>query len=335
VSDPVLHIVVLTPVLDDWVSAQETLKRLDSAFAGQAVTLSVLLVDDGSTEIPASDFGQGPYARLQSVDVLRLKKNLGHQRALAVGLSHIAAKVSCDAVIIMDGDGEDEPTDAVRLIERLRELNRREVPLHPIIFAERTRRTESLMFRLSYLVYRVLHYLLTGRGIRFGNFSIVPQARLGALTTEPMLWNHYAASVAGSKLPFATIPSQRGRRIAGKSRLNYVSLVIHGLSALSCYSEIIGVRLLLISSFLFTLSLIGFVVTITLRLATNLPMQGWSSLFAGILIILLLQVVTLASNFTLQIISARSTQPFLPARDYVWFIDGVKSVFSRPARIGF
>jgi len=323
------HIVVLAPVLDDWISAREVLQKLDTAFVASASTLSVLIVDDGSAEAPPLDFGQGTYTKLQAIDVLKLKKNLGHQRAIAVGLCHISNNIPCDAVVVMDGDGEDDPKDAVRLADRLSELNHKKNPADPIIFAERTRRSESPVFRLGYLGYRMLHYLLTGRGIRFGNFSIVPHSKLGALTTEPMLWNHYAASVAGSKLSFTTIPSHRGARISGKSHLNYVNLVIHGLSALSCYNEIIGVRLLLISSFLFVLSLFGLVATLTLHFATQLPIPGWTSVFAGLLIIFLLQVITLASNFTLQIISARSAQPFLPARDYVWYVSGVKSYFNR------
>ena len=324
-----MHIVVLTPVLDDWVSAQEVLKRLDAACTGKAFSLSVLIVNDGSVEPPPADFGRGPYAFLQQIDVLQLKKNLGHQRAIAVGLCHIADKLSCDAVLVMDADGEDDPAVAVQLIERLTSLAEKKAPGVPIIFAERTRRSESFAFRIGYFGYRTLHYLLTGRGIRFGNFSIIPQAHLKALTTEPMLWNHYAASVAGSRLPYTTIPSHRGQRIAGHSRLNFVSLVTHGLAALSCYSEIIGVRLVLISSFLFVVSLLGIAITVTLRLATNLPMAGWTSLFSGLLMILLLQIITLGSIFTMQIISARSIQPFLPIRDYVWYVDRITSYFQR------
>src|SRR5271154_95735 len=100
-----------------------------------------------------------------------------------------------------------------------------------------------------------------------------------------MLWNHSAASVAASRLPIATIPSHRGARIAGKSHQSFVKLVIHGLSALSCYNEMIGVRLLLFSSVLFAVSLLGIVVTLGLRLMTDLPIPGWTSMFAGLLII--------------------------------------------------
>jgi glycosyltransferase involved in cell wall biosynthesis len=318
------------PVLNDWPSAQVVLLRLDSAFAGRGDTLSVLLVDDGSTEMPPPDFAEGPYDALKTVEVLSLKKNLGHQRALAVGLCRITEKIPCDAVLVMDSDGEDEPADAARLAEKLSELNR-ETSLAPIIFAERTRRSETLVFRIGYGAYRLLHYLLTGRGIRFGNFSIIPQARLGAVTTEPMLWNHYAASVAGSRLPYTTIPSHRGQRIAGRSRLRFLSLIVHGLSALSCYNEIIGVRLLIVSSFFFVVTLLAIAGLLFLRLGTDLPIPGWTSVVAGLLIIFLVQVITLASNFTMQIISARSAQPFLPLRDYVWYVEGTRPYYNQSA----
>jgi len=110
-----------------------------------------------------------------------------------------------------------------------------------------------------------------------------------------------------------------------------VQLVIHGLSALSCYNEIIGVRLLMMSSFLFGLSLLAVVGIIALKLTTQIPMLGWTSLFVGLLIVFLFQVITLASNFTMQIIGARSLQPFLPRRDYIWYVEGLKRCFSRDA----
>ncbi|MEI9998505.1 MAG: glycosyltransferase [Verrucomicrobiota bacterium] len=325
-----MQIVVLTPVLDDWIAARELLSRLDAAFAATDDAVSVLIVDDGSSEKTPPDFAAKPYARLGDVAILRLKKNLGHQRAIAIGLCHVAEKMPCDAVLIMDGDGEDQAADAVRLADALRAETARNPATPGIIFAERTRRTESAVFRLGYFGYRVLHWLLTGRGIRFGNFSIVPRARLDGLTVEPMLWNHYAAAVVASYQPYATIPTTRGTRFAGRSRLGLVKLVVHGLSALSCYSDIIGVRLLFVSLVLLGLSVGLIIALIALRLATHVAIPGWTSLTLGLAVIFLLQVVTFASNFTLQIVTARSAQPFLPARDYPWYVGRVERCPLRP-----
>jgi hypothetical protein len=320
-----MDVLILLPVLDDWISVEELLKRIDSAFAASTHSVAVLLVDDGSTMAVPAAFASGPYQKLSEVGVLELKKNLGNQRALAVGLCHLAVKRTCEVIVIMDGDGEDEPADALRLLARLESL-----PQASVVFAERTRRSESLLFRSCYLAYRLLHFVLTGRRIRVGNFSAIPVSLLPALTIEPMLWNHFAASIVRSRLRVETVPTQRGVRIDGKSRLPFVGLVIHGLSALACYNETIGVRIFLALSGLSFLALLGLIAIVGLKLFTSLAIPGWSSILVVLIIVLLLQVAGLVSNFVMQAISTRSMQPFLPIRDYAWFISGEKRLY--PAR---
>jgi len=319
-----VHLVVLIPILNDWVSVAEVITGLDAAFAASPDSISILMVDDGSTIPPPAPFG--PYQKLRDIAVLKLKKNVGHQRAIAVGLCYIAEKLKCDAVLIMDGDGQDVPADAARLVERLKQL-----PAPTAVFAERARRSESLAFRVCYGVYQLLHLLLTGLGIHVGNFSVLPAAYLDRLAIEPMPWNHYAAPVLRSRIPVDRIPTARGARLQGQSRLNFVALVVHGLSALACYGEIIGVRLILLSGVLFAFGLLDLAALIGIKVFTQLAIPGWTSLFLGLVLVVILQVATLVSNFTMQIISLRSAQPFLPARDYHWFAAGLTTLWSQPA----
>ena len=243
-----------------------------------------------------------------------------------MGLCYIAEKIKCDAVVIMDGDGQDLPSDAARLVERMKQLAG-----PTAVFAERTRRSESLAFRFSYAVYKLLHLVSTGLGIQVGNFSVLPAAYLDRLAVEPMLWNHYAASAMRARVTIDRIPTQRGRRIQGQSRLNFVGLVVHGLSALACYGKIIGVRLIMVSGVFFALGLLGLAALIAIKLFTNLAVPGWTSIFLGLTLVVILQLATLVSNFTMQIISQRSAQPFLPARDYGWFVAGCATLYKKTA----
>jgi glycosyltransferase involved in cell wall biosynthesis len=319
-----VHLEVLIPIFNDWVSVEEVIKGLDRAFAASPDSVAVLLVDDGSTTPPPQAFG--PCAKVGEISVLKLKKNVGNQRAIAVGLCYIAEKIKCDAVLIMDGDGQDVPADAARLVERMKQLAG-----PTAVFAERTRRSESLAFRFSYGVYKLLHLISTGLGIHVGNFSVLPAAYLDRLAIEPMLWNHYAASVMRARVPIDRLPTHRGARIQGESRLNFVGLVVHGLSALACYGEIIGVRLIIFSGVFFALGLLGLGALIAIKLFTNLAVSGWTSIFLGLILVVILQVATLVSNFTMQIISQRSAQPFLPARDYAWFVAGFETLYKKSA----
>ena len=112
-----MDVLILLPVYNDWISAVELLRRLDVAFASSADRVSILFIDDGSSEKPPTNFAAGPYSKLTAISTLVLKRNVGHQRALAVGLCHACDHMTSDFTVVMDGDGEDEPADARRLVE--------------------------------------------------------------------------------------------------------------------------------------------------------------------------------------------------------------------------
>jgi glycosyltransferase involved in cell wall biosynthesis len=172
-SSPLLHVVVLMPVRDDWVSAAELVRSLDQTVsAGQAnVRLDVLLVDDGSVESCLAARFEAPFAAVRTVQVLRLRRNLGHQRAIAVGLVHIEEAMPSEAVLVMDADGEDTPVGALQLIRSFSAFEGK-----MLVFAERARRAESLTFRAFYQAYKIVHRALTGISVRVGNFSILPRS---------------------------------------------------------------------------------------------------------------------------------------------------------------
>jgi len=225
------------PLRDDWASAAELIRRLDQAISSYPCTVDVMLVDDGSVQdFRSADF-QSRFAAVRRIQVLRLRRNLGHQRAIAVGLVHVYKVIPCDAVLVMDGDGEDTPDGALQLLRAFSGTT--------AIFAERSRRTESFVFRLFYQFYKLLHRMLTGISVRVGNFSILPSRYLSTLVVMSELWNHYAAAVFRSGLPFTTTPIPRGYRITGTSSMNFVSLTAHGMSAISVFGDVVGVRLLI------------------------------------------------------------------------------------------
>jgi hypothetical protein len=253
---------------------------------------------------------------------LRLRRNLGHQRAIAIGLCFVQQERDCAAVLVMDADGEDKPEDVPKLIQRYLELHGTSV-----IFAERVRRSESATFRFFYQVYRVLHRALTGIAVKVGNFSILSRDHLSTLSVVSELWNHYAASVYKARLPVAMLPTSRGVRLAGKSRLNFVNLIVHGLSAISVFAETVGVRLMLAIGALMivNLALVGLVVAV--RVGTVLAIPGWATSAVGLLLIIVLQMLTLVVGLTFSVLFNRNSLTFLPTRDYRYFVGEVSTVY--------
>jgi glycosyltransferase involved in cell wall biosynthesis len=315
------------PLRDDWPSAAELIRRLDKAISSYAYafTIEIVLVDDGSIQRYDNDDFQSHFSVVRAIRILPLRRNLGHQRAIAIGLAHIQKTIRCDAVLVMDADGEDTPEGVVEL---LRAYSDTHGDGEKAIFAERSRRSESLVFRSFYQLYRVLHRGLTGISVRVGNFSILPSKYLNTLVAMSELWNHYAATVFRSKLPFTMIPIPRGTRIAGTSRMNFVALVSHGLSAISVFGDIVGVRLLLGSLAGSLLAGFGIVLVAVIRLSTNLAIPGWATYATGTLAIIIIQLITIATSFTFFMLSNRTNLGFVPFRDYSLFVEEAVDIYS-------
>jgi len=318
-----LQVAILMPLRDDWVSAKELIHQLDRTLSSLRCTLHIMLVDDGSIQGPNSTDFQLDFLVVRTIRVLRLRRNLGHQRAIAIGLAHLEQNTACHAILVMDADGEDTPDGALQLIRQFSDAG------GSAIFAERSRRTESLIFRLFYQIYKLLHHMLTGIRVRVGNFSILPSRYLNTIVCFPELWNHYAATVFRSGLRYSMIPIPRGRRICGKSRMNFVGLVTHGLSAISVFGDVIGVRLLIASLAGSLLAAVGILAVISVRFFSNLAIPGWATYSAGILAIISIQFITIASSFTFFVLSGRTNLGFVPLRDYSMFVAGVVEIYSR------
>jgi polyisoprenyl-phosphate glycosyltransferase len=309
-------LLVLIPIYNDWAAAGLLLPRLDQVLGDAGLTADVLLIDDGSTAGAPTHFPGHDWRALDCIEVLSLRRNVGHQRAIAIALAFVERHRSPDAVVVMDGDGEDAPEDVPRLLACLDEHER-----STVVFAERTRRSESVMFRLFYALYRWTHRLLTGIPVRVGNFSVIPFRMLRRLVVVSELWNHYAAAVFKSRLPRTTVPTQRTPRLAGKSRMNYVDLVMHGLSALSVHAELVGVRLLVVTAIVVSVIVSALLGTAGLRLFTPLTMPAWTATAVGVLLIVLLQVLAFTALFAFLVLHARSNPTFIPVRDYEYFVD--------------
>ena len=109
------NLIILMPVYNDWGALSLLLPILDRALKPAELKARVLLVDDGSTTSEPKNFGTF-FESIKTVDVLSLRRNLGHQRAIAVGLSYIEVNQPQCSVIVMDSDGEDDPKDVPRLV---------------------------------------------------------------------------------------------------------------------------------------------------------------------------------------------------------------------------
>lgn len=311
------NFVIIIPQYNDWEALNLLIKKINTDLDPIVLkNASLLVVDDCSSKDrtePFVSFGG------TAIQVLRLYRNLGHQKAIAIGLSYVAANIDCDKVIVMDADGEDAPSDINKLVQRSLEVPGK------IIFAQRNKRTENFIFRFFYVIYKGLFKLLTGKVITFGNFSLVPQKRLQNLVRVSEIWNNYPGGIIKSRIPYDSMPTDRATRLAGESKMNFVSLVLHGLSAISVLVDTTAVRILIFSIFMSGLAVAFIIVILFLKLIGNAT-PGWASTLGSTLIILMLQSFLISLFLVFMVLQYRSQQHFIPAIHYRDFVEKVDTI---------
>ncbi len=275
------RVAIVIPVLDDWECLSRLSRELQAALAPAGWEPVVVVVDDGSRPGPGATAAEG------AGTVLRLTRNVGHQRAIAIGLDYVVQEIEAEAVAVMDSDGEDRPADLPGMLAALDRQDGR------VVVATRRRRQESRHFVASYRVYKALFRVLTGERLDFGNFSVMGRDAAVRLTAMHELWLNIPATVMRSRLAVLRLPTDRGVRYAGRSRMNLVGLVTHGMSAVGVFVERAFTRVLLTVGLLAVALLVGFGVALLLKLF-GLATPGWVTTIAVALVLILVQAAMIA-----------------------------------------
>lgn len=277
-----IPLVIVTPVYEDREASTQLFQDLAREFGASAY---MVVVDDGSVREPVAPSAL-KRAGLSGV-VIRLRRNLGHQRAIAVGLGFVADELpSAERVVVMDSDGEDRPATVHALLEALDRGN------VDVAVAERRSRVETLRFRVFYAIYKLIFGAMTGRRISFGNFMALRPSAVRRLSAMHETWTHVAGAVLGSKLRLALVPLDRGARYAGQSKMNFVGLTLHGFKALMVFAEDVLVRVGLACVLISGLAVFGAVAAIVLKLL-GFATPGWFSVALGVLFLVFLQTAAL------------------------------------------
>jgi hypothetical protein len=275
---PAAELVVVTPVFEDLEAASMLFAELARSCGPGTY---VVAVDDGSIRQPLPPQAIAA-AGLDGV-VLRLARNVGHQRAIAVGLAHAAEHLpQARHVVVMDSDGEDRPGTIAELVAQL------ESDDVDIVVAQRRSRIETWRFKLFYVLYKHIFWLLTGRRISFGNFMAMKPAGVRRLAAMGETATHVAGTVLLSRLRWRPCPLDRGARYAGQSKMNFVGLALHGFKGLMVFAEDVLVRVGSACALVAAMSLLGVTAAIVLK-SIGYATPGWFSVALGILLLMFLQ----------------------------------------------
>jgi glycosyltransferase involved in cell wall biosynthesis len=308
-----MNVKIVLPVYNDWEALKLLILKTENIFKDKNVELSYLAVDDCSNLLFEVQNFEGI-----NIKVIHLISNQGHQRAIAIGLSYLVDHNDADLIVVMDSDGEDQPEHIIELMAKSQDCPDK------IIFAKRKKRTESLLFRTFYLVYKFIFKFLTGHVITFGNFSLIPVSKLKKIANVSDIWNNFPGGVIRSKLPFDSVPLDRGIRLAGNSKMNFSSLVLHGMSAISVFLDFTAVRILLFATSMVLFSVIGSGIALYMKFVLNQATPGWASSLVMAFFIVFLQGFFIALFILFMVLSSRRYTSFIPYFGYKKYIDFIE-----------
>ncbi len=229
-----MKIKILIPVYNDWQSVSKLINEINNLCSNEKNEVSIIIVNDASNHDHTNE--NNNLEDIHSIKILNMKMNQGHARCIATGLKYIYEKEDFDYVIPMDGDGEDRPEEIKEFINKTKVLNDK------AIVGQRVKRSESLFFQICYKLHKLITFTFTGKTIKFGNFTCLPKTTVEKMINEKATWNSFSGALTKIENDLISIPSIRGKRYFGPSKMNFYNLIKHSLSIISVFRKTFLIR---------------------------------------------------------------------------------------------
>ena len=229
-----MKIKILIPVFNDWQSVSKLLEEINNLTISSEFEISVIIINDASNHDRQNE--DKTFNNIESVKILNMKKNQGHSRCIATGLRYIYEKEEFDYVIPMDGDGEDRPAEIKEFIDQIKNSNGK------AIAGKRIKRSENLFFKTCYQLHKLITFTFTGKSINFGNFTCLPRDTVQRMINEKATWNSFSGALTKTEKDIFLIPSIRGARYFGPSKMSFSNLLKHSFSIISVFRKTVLIR---------------------------------------------------------------------------------------------
>jgi glycosyltransferase involved in cell wall biosynthesis len=226
--------IILIPIYNDRESLTKLIENINSEIEGINSEISVVVINDASSQQIIDEYQNTE--NINSIKIINMKENRGHARCIASGLKYIFEKKEFDYVIPMDGDGEDRPEEIKNFIQ-LADQSKDQT-----IVGERVKRSETLFFKLCYQAHKILTSAFTGQSIKFGNFTCLSKLTVEKMLNEKATWNSFSGSLKKVEKNLLSMPSMRGTRYFGPSKMSFINLLKHSLSIISVFRKTVLIR---------------------------------------------------------------------------------------------
>jgi glycosyltransferase involved in cell wall biosynthesis len=223
---------VVIPIFDEEENIVPLYRELKKVLEALGRGYEIIFVDDGST-----DAGNEVLQRLAKDDkemkVIQFRKNFGQTAAIAAGVEHAQGEI----IITMDGDGQNDPRDIPRLLERLE-------PGYDVVSGWRRNRKDPFLNKRfpSALANKLISWLT---GIRLHDYGCTLKAYRRDILKDVRLYGEmhrfipaYASWLGGriAELEVVHHPRQHGKSKYSLSRTTSIILDLITFLFLQRYS---------------------------------------------------------------------------------------------------
>ena len=226
--------IILIPIYNDKESLTKLIDHINTETKGLKSEISIIVINDRSSTQITDNYQN--IENINSIEVINMKENRGHARCIASGLKYIYEKKEFDFVIPMDGDGEDRPEE-IKFFIHLAEQSGDKT-----IVGERVKRSENLFFKSCYQFHKFLTLTFTGQSIKFGNFTCLSKSTVEKMINEKATWSSFSGSLKKVEKELLSIPSIRGSRYFGPSKMSFFNLLKHSLSIIGVFRKTVLIR---------------------------------------------------------------------------------------------
>lgn len=308
---PTLSIVV--PCYDEAEVLGETVKHLQQ-FCGElrGMDAELIFVDDGSRD-RTCELLKSCMQQDSRIKLIRFTRNFGHQIAVTAGID----AADGDAVVVLDADLQDPPEVIHQMIEKWQEG-------YDVVYGTRTERPGEPVLKLatSRWFYRILNRLSdVAIPLDAGDFRLMSRNVVDILRVMPERDRFIRGLVSWVGFKQISLQYKRAERYAGKSKYPFrklFHLAVDGLLSFSIKPLELSVGLGMISA---SLSLVGIMYALVLRVFTNTWVEGWMAMMIAILFMGGVQLVSIGvlGEYVGRIYSEIKGRPLYIVQEYLGF----------------
>jgi dolichol-phosphate mannosyltransferase len=219
---------IVVPVFNEEMVFEHLKKRLIDLMDKSKLKISVIIVDDGSSDNTAQLMEELSLKDKRFTSVF-LSRNFGHQLALSAGFSVVSAS---EGVFVIDGDLQDPP-------ELLEEFYPYLMQGYDVVYAIRQKRKESFIKRIAYKTFYSILKKISYINIPLdsGDFSLISRRAVDKIVEmkEESRFIRGMRTWVGYKQ--IGVPYERHERLAGDSKYPFSQLLKLAFNGIFNFSE--------------------------------------------------------------------------------------------------